>query len=126
MEKLTYTKINNSDNVIAIDLHNGFTVIAISGCNNDKLIYTTTLYIKDNTIEILNLIEEASSIKFHATNYKTVNSLILKIIDKYLADGFFETYIDRYKFDMCCLDMGYNILEKDRLLKEGKNNDNKK
>lgn len=123
MEKLTYSKINNSDNVISIDLHNGFTIIAISGFKPEKKIYVVTLYIKDNAIDIWSLVENAANIEINA-NYKTVNSIILKKVSTYLNSGFFNEYIKRYNFDMYCIDMGYNILQKDRLLKE-QNNDNK-
>lgn len=124
MEKLTYSKINNSDNVISIDLHNGFTIIAISGFKPEKKNYVVTLYIKDNAIDIWSLVENAANIEINA-NYKTVNSIILKKVSTYLNSGFFNEYIKRYNFDMYCIDMGYNILQKDRLLKE-QNNDNQK
>lgn len=118
MKKLTYTKINNSNNVISIDLHNGFSIIAISGYNTANHNYTVTLYIKDNTIDIWSLIENAANIEIQA-NYKTINSAILKRVGNYFNDGFFDEYIKRYSFDMYCIDMGYGIVEKDRLLSEG-------
>ena len=43
MQKLKYEKFNNSNDVITIDLHNGYTVIAITGFNIEK-VYTTTLF----------------------------------------------------------------------------------
>lgn len=123
MEKLTYSKINNSNGVIAIDLHNGFTIVAIYGYSKYKQNYTVSLYIKENTIEILNLIENAANIEIYANN-QTINLAILKKISKFLNDGFFNKYIKRYNFDMYCIDIGYGIVEKDRLL-NGENNDNK-
>ena len=33
MQKLKYEKFNNSNDIIIIDLHNGYTVIAITGFN---------------------------------------------------------------------------------------------
>ena len=47
MQKLKYEKFNNSNDVIAIDLHNGYTVIAITGFNTENRVYTTTLFLKE-------------------------------------------------------------------------------
>ena len=112
MEKLTYTKINQSDNAIKIDLHNGYSVIAISGWNHENKNYTTTLYLQDNTVDALKLIEEAESLTFNA-NYKTINSAILKWVGVHLEDGTLQKYIDHY--EMTCFDMGNEMIEKVRL-----------
>lgn len=115
MKKLTYTKINHSDNAIKIDLHNGYSVIVISGWNPENKNYTTTMYLQDNTIDTLKLIEEAESLTFNA-NYKTINSAILKWVGVHLEDGTLQKYIDRYHYEMFCFDIGNTIQEvfKDR------------
>lgn len=113
MEKLRYERFNNSDNVISIDLHNGFTVIAVSGWQPKYHNYTTTLFLKDNTIDTWNLIEQAESLEFQA-NQKTINSAILKQVSTYLADGFFDSYIDRYKYETECFDRGNDLFEAER------------
>ena len=113
-KKLKYEKFNNSDNVIVIDLHNGYSVIAISGWQNEKYGYTTTLFLKNNTVDKLDLVEKAEKLEFHA-NYKTINSAILKQVSAYLEDGFFDYYIERYEYEMSCFDIGNDIAEKERL-----------
>lgn len=113
MEKLTYAKINHSNYAIIIDLHNGFSVIAISGMDSENNCYVSTLYLKDNTIDRLELIEDAEALKFHA-NYKTINSAILKWVGTHLEDGTIGKYIDRYLYETRCFDMGNDIMEKVR------------
>lgn len=113
MNKLTYEKVNNSNDVIMIDLHNGYSVIAISGWNPVKKCYTTTLSLKENTIDTATLIEKADQLEFYA-NAKTINSAILKQVGTYLEEGFFDYYIKRYDFEADCVSCGYELVEKQR------------
>ena len=112
MSKLTYIKVN--DNVITIDLHNGYSIMAMSRWEPKNHNYITTLYLKDNTIDTLQLIQGAENIEFNAT-YKTINSAILKQVSTYLNDGFFKDYIDTYAFEQKCINSGYDLVEKERL-----------
>ena len=112
MERLRWNKVN--DNTITIDLHNGYTVMAMSRWEHKTQNYTTTLYIKDNTIETLQLIPEAESLEFNVT-YKTINSAILKQVSTYLSEGFFDKYIDTYAFEQKCINSGYDLIEKERM-----------
>lgn len=112
MKKLTYEKIN--DNVITIDLHNGYTVMAISKWEPKIKGYITTLYLKDNTIDTFQLILGADNLEFHA-NYKTINSAILKQVGTYLDEGFFNSYIETYAFEQKCINSGYDLIEKERM-----------
>lgn len=115
MEKLKYKRFNNSDNVITIDLHNGYTVMAISGWQPKYHSYVTTLFLKENTIDTWNLIEQAESLEFQA-NYKTINSAILKQVSTYLTEGFFDNYIDRYEYETKCFDRGNDLFETERMV----------
>ena len=110
--KLTYVKVN--DNVITIDLHNGYTIMAISKWEPKTKGYITTLYLKDNTIDTLQLILGSENLEFHA-NYKTINSAILKYIGTRLEEGFFDNYIETYAFEQKCINSGYDLVEKERL-----------
>ena len=114
MQKLKYEKINNSNEVITIDLHNGYSVIAITGFDTENKVYITTLFLKDNTIDTWKLIEKADKLVFHANN-NTINSAILKQVSTFLDEGFFDYYIQRYKYEMNCFDVGNNLAEKERL-----------
>ena len=114
MQRLKYEKFNNSNDVITIDLHNGYTVIAITGFNTENRVYTTTLFLKENTIDTWKLIENAENLEFHA-NHNTINSAILKKVSTFLQEGFFNYYIQIYEYEIKCLDKGNSIYEKERL-----------
>lgn len=114
MQRLKYEKFNNSNDVITIDLHNRYTVIAITGFNTENRVYTTTLFLKDNTIDTWKLIENAENLEFHA-NHNTINSAILKQVSTFLQEGFFDYYIQRYEYEMKCFDKGNSIYEKERI-----------
>ena len=114
MQRLKYEKINNSNDVITIDLHNGYTVIAVTGFDAENRAYTTTLFLKENTIDTWKLVENAENLEFHA-NQNTINSAILKKVSEFLNEGFFNYYIERYEYEMKCFDKGNGIYEKERL-----------
>ena len=114
MQRLKYEKFNNSNDVSIIDLHNGYTVIAITGFNAENRVYTTTLFLKENTIDRWELIEMADKIEFRA-NQNTINSAVLKQVSTFLQEGFFNYYIQRYEDEMKCFDKGNSIYEKERL-----------
>ena len=112
MERLRWNKVN--DNTITIDLHNGYTIMAMSRWEPTKHYYITTLYLKDNTIDTLHMILDAEKLEFHAT-YKTINSAILKQVSTYLEEGFFNSCIADYEFEQRCINSGYELLEKERM-----------
>ena len=114
MQRLKYEKFNNSNEVITINLHNGYSVIAVTGFDTENGVYATTLFLKDNTIDTWKLIENAENLEFHA-NHNTINSAILKQVSTFLQEGFFDYYIQRYEYEMKCFDKGNNIYEKERI-----------
>ena len=114
MQRLKYEKFNNSNEVITINLHNGYSVIAVTGFDTENGVYATTLFLKDNAIDTWKLIEKADKLVFHANN-NTINSAILKQVSTFLDEGFFDYYIQRYKYEMNCFDVGNNLAEKERL-----------
>lgn len=114
MQRLKYEKYNNTNDVITIDLYNGYSVIAVTGFNTDNRVYTTTLFLKDNTVDTWKLIENAENLEFHS-NQSTINSAILKQVSIFLHDGFFDYYIQRYEYETKCFDVGNDLAEKERL-----------
>ena len=117
MTKLKYEKYNSSNNVITIDLHNGYSVIAVSGYDIERELYTTSLFLKVNGIDTWKLIEKAEHLEFNATS-QTINMAILKTVSKYLEEGFFDYYIKRYEYDSKCFDKGNDYFENKRYLLE--------
>lgn len=113
-KRLKYEKVYNCDNIIKIDLHNGYSVIAIYAKNPSKDNYLVTMYLKENTTDTWKLIEEAENVEFNAT-YKTICSTILKEVSLCLEDNYFKRYIDRYEYESYCFDLGNSIVEKERL-----------
>lgn len=114
MQKLKYERYNNSNDVITIDLHNGYSVIAVTGLDVENRVYTTTLFLKENTIDTWKLVENAENLEFHV-NQNIINSAILKKVSSFLEEGFFDYYIERYEYELKCFDIGNEIAEKERL-----------
>lgn len=114
MQRLKYEKFNNSNDIITIDLHNGYTIIAIKSWNPDERKYIVQLMLKENTVDKWDLIEKAESLEFNV-DYKIINKAILKHVATLLSDGFFGYYINRYEYELKCFDIGNEIAEKERL-----------
>ena len=114
MQRLKYEKFNNSNDVITIDLHNGYIIIAVTGFNVETKTYITTLFLKDSAVDTWKLIENAENLEFHANN-KTINSAILKQVSIFLEEGLFDYYIQRYEYELNCFDVGNDLAESERL-----------
>lgn len=113
-KRLKYERFNNSNDVITIDLHNGYVVIAISGYNKDEKYYTTTLFISEKSTDEWHLINNPEKITFEV-DYKTINAVVLKYVSDCLEKGFFDYYIDRYDYELKCFDRGNELFEIERL-----------
>ena len=114
MEKITYENYRGCKDIITIDLHNDYTVIAIKSWNPDEHNYTVELRLKKNSVDKWDLIEKAESLEFNV-DYKIINKAILKHVAALLSDGFFDYYIGRYEYELECFDRGNSIIEKERL-----------
>lgn len=114
MGKLTYQKYKGLENIITIDLHNDYTVIAITSKNEETNKYNSSLFLKENTVDDWKIIENAENIEFDGS-VRNINAAILKHVATLLHDGFFDYYIARYEYELNCFDIGNEKMEKERL-----------
>lgn len=112
--KLKYERYNNSENVITIDLHNDYTIIALSAYNPVSKSYVVSLFLKENSVDTWKLMEECENIEFFA-NRNTIGSAILKYVSTLLSEGLIQKYLDRYKYELKCFDKGNEFFEQERL-----------
>ena len=108
--RLEYRNYMGCKDILTIDLHNGYTVIAIKSWNPDEHKYYIQLMLKENTVDKWDLIEKAESLEFNV-DYKIINKAILKHIATLLSDGFFDYYIQRYEYELKCFDISDNLRE---------------
>ena len=107
--RLTYENYNGCKDIIAIDLHNNYTVIAIKLWNPEN--FSVEFHLKEKTTDMWQLIQDDTTV-FHADN-RTINSAILKHVATRFADGFYDYFIERYEYDLKCFDVGNNALSED-------------
>lgn len=112
-KRLKYEKFRNTDNIITIDLHNGYTTIAIIGKDENNA-YDVQLMLKENTVDTWTLIEKAEHITIHSDENR-IYSAILKIVGTYLQEGFFDYYINRYEYELKCFEIGNEVEETKKL-----------
>lgn len=86
--------------------------ITLSKDENDT--YDVQLMLKENTVDKWDLIEKAEHVIFCNT-VKNIYSAILKTVATYLQEGFFDYYINRYKYELKCFEIGNELSEKERL-----------
>ena len=113
--RLEYKNYKGCKDILTIDLHNDYTVIAIKSWNPDEHKYTVELRLKKNSVDKWDLIEKAESLEFNV-DYKIINKAILKYVATLLSDSFFDYYIDRYEYELESFDRGNSIIEKERLV----------
>ena len=87
--------------VLNVDLHNGYTTVAIARWNRETGTYKVTLYLKENTTEILDMIEKAENFEFNS-DVKSIKVDIANYVTTLLSEGFFKYYIQRYKYLLKC------------------------
>lgn len=107
-KRLKYEKWNGCDNVIIIDLHNGYSVIAIWSQNEQE--FSVTLHLKENTTDMWDLIVE----DWHFTTTRgAINAAILKSVAYSLENGFFDKFIERNEYYFKCSQLGCDLLDQE-------------
>ena len=114
-KRYKYEFYNNSKDILTIDLHNGYTIIAIKGFYQKGYKYNVTLFLKENTIDDWKLIEKAEHLEFNAVEPTKINSVILKTVSTMENEGFFDYYIDRYEYEAKCTSRGNDLYESEKL-----------
>ena len=81
-----------ADTSIVVDLHNGYSILAMSRWDKEKRLYNTTLFIKKNEIDRYDLID--LTLRVETDNKKELCMEILKYIEntdkKYLLSEIIE------------------------------------
>ena len=112
-KRLKYEKYKGMYNIITIDLHNKYTILAIIS-RGETSSYNVQLMLKHNTVDTWVLIENAENLTFNASE-NTIYSAILKTISTYLHEGFFNYYINRYEYELECFEIGNELMEEKEL-----------
>ena len=95
-------RYNNAGINIDVDLNNGYTIRA-----------TYDLYIKDNRIDMYDLMERFEDIKIKSRK-NVIKSLIAEFIEQNYKSGNFDYYIKRYKYQQHCFDIGNDVEENNK------------
>ena len=111
-KRLKYERYNGMESIITINLHNGYSIIALIGRDED--VFDVEFRIKENSVNKWDLIEDLEHVIIDAT-YKSIYSAILKKVSNFLDDGVFDYYIDRYEYELKCFDKGNDFYESQEL-----------
>lgn len=102
---------------IKIDLHNrNYSVVAIAKWNKETEKYTATLYLKENSVELLDLMEKYKDIEFESDS-SSIRNAILQEVSKLNDYDSFKYYMDRYDLEQKCFDRGLEIVTREELNK---------
>ena len=108
--RLEYKNYRGCKDILTIDLHNCYTIIAIKIWNKENQNYTVELRLKQNTVEKWMLIDQAETLTFDV-NYRTINAAILKQVAILLNEGLFDYYIEEYEYELKCFERGNELYE---------------
>ena len=102
---------------IKIDLHNrNYSVIAIAKWNKEAEKYMTTLYLKENNVDLLDLMEKYKDVEFDSDS-SSIRNDILQEVSKLNDHDSFKYYIDCYDLEQKCFDRGLEIVTREELNK---------
>ena len=102
MQEFVYEVLGN---ILTIDLHNGYTVVVIYKIKRETRLCNYTLYLKDNQIDMLDLMEEFENVSITA-NHKFIKNILRNIIVNLFYNNKFDYYINRYNEQQKCLCYG--------------------
>lgn len=98
-----------ANTVIKIDLHNNYSVVAFAKWNVEAEKYSVDLYIKENTIDHLDLLDDYKNIIFES-DIKSIKTDITKHIETLYNEGKIERYIKRSEYELKCFNIGNEII----------------
>lgn len=78
-----------ADTAITVDMNNGYSILAMSRWNKEKSLYDTTLFIKNNSVDGFNLIDEPCVIEFNVPDKK----VLCMEVTRYIENTDFTRYI---------------------------------
>lgn len=116
MERLTYENYKGCKDILTINLHNDYSIIAIKTWNEKENKYYVEFRITECSVDKWDLIQKIENVEF-CTNYRVINKAILKYVATLFEEGFFEYYIERYQYEMNCFAVGNEIEEERRINK---------
>ncbi len=101
---------NWGNGAISVPLKNGYYVVAFYQWDKLQVQYNVSLYLRGDTYDTLELIEEKEKVGINA-DVKNIKTKIAKMITYLLEDGFFNHYIRRYEYMMKCFEKGNEFFE---------------
>lgn len=107
--RLYYKEYHGCNDIITIDLNNGYSIIAIKSYSDFSNNYVIELRITENSVNKWDIVNDYLTFD---GNTKNINSAILKRVSDMYNDGFFDYYINRYEYELKCFDIGVEIYEK--------------
>ena len=100
-----------ADTAITVDMNNGYSILAMSRWNKEKSLYDTTLFIKNNSVDGFNLIDEPCVIEFNVPDKK----VLCMEVTRYIENTDFTYYVNRTKYELDCFERGNALYEKEKL-----------
>lgn len=97
-------KYENLGTTISVDLGNGYSVIGMANYNKEQHKYFVSLWLRDNKIPMLDLIEKAENIASPVSDRKTIKANMAEYIENCHSEGMFDYYIKRYQYQQKCFD----------------------
>lgn len=112
IKMLRYGIINRD--TIEVDLQNDYKVIALAEWNHKEKKYYVTLLIHEQSVDNWSLIEEPEKIPIES-DVKSIKKDMAVLVTNLLTEGFFKEYIERYEYELKCLDCGSELYDKERM-----------
>ena len=91
-------------------------MVALAFFYKEKESYLATFYIKQTDIDHLDLMDDQIEIEF-SSEIKTIKNDLVKYIEMIIEREIVQRYVDRYKYELDCIDRGTAMFELERNVK---------
>ena len=96
---------------ISVEISNDYIVWAMANWDKENQKYAVTMYLQRNDVDLLDKMEQLNC--EIESDRKSIKSDLCKMITYLLDNNKFDSFINRYEYQMQCFDKGNELLEKE-------------
>lgn len=96
---------------ISVEISNDYIVWAMANWDKENKKYAVTMYLQRNDVDLLDKMEQLNC--EIESDRQSIKSDLCKMITYLLDNNKFDSFINRYEYQMRCFDKGNELVEKE-------------
>lgn len=105
-------RYENEGTTISVMLPNGYKVWVMARWQRESMNYTLKMFIqnKQGQLDLLDVVDLDDALITYDSDVKNIKADMTRLVTDLYYDGFFNSFIERYKFTIECLNKGSEII----------------